>query len=114
MSKIARRRLPRLPGPSAQYAMFGPPPLIQGEDGAAYDELLARISGAINPTDSIEEMLVRDVVDLCWLALRLQRIEAALVTEAVNSELASFLTGALVADEEDEPNFHVRWDDARA
>jgi hypothetical protein len=30
------------PGP-ARFDIFGPPPLIEGEDAAAYDELLLRI-----------------------------------------------------------------------
>ena len=29
-------------GTAQRLSLFGPPPLIEGEDGAAYDELLAR------------------------------------------------------------------------
>jgi hypothetical protein len=35
------------PGPAARLDIFGPPPLIEGEDAAAYDELLIRISAAV-------------------------------------------------------------------
>jgi hypothetical protein len=51
--------------------LFGPPPLLEGEETAAYDELLVRISGAVNPADIFEEIWVRDLVDLVWEALRL-------------------------------------------
>ncbi len=58
---------------------FGPPALIDGEDPAAYDELLARVSGAVKPSDILEEIWVRDVVDLVWGALRLRRLKADLI-----------------------------------
>jgi hypothetical protein len=58
---------------------FGPPPLLDGEDPAAYDELLARVSGSVKPSDILEEIWVRDVVDLVWEALRLRRLKAKLL-----------------------------------
>jgi hypothetical protein len=61
-------------------ALAGAPPLLEGEDGAAYDELLARISGHINPRDILEEIWVRDVVDLTWDVLRLRRLKTTLIT----------------------------------
>jgi hypothetical protein len=36
---------PSLPERAGRLALLGPPPLFDGEDTAAYDELLARISG---------------------------------------------------------------------
>ena len=41
-----------------RLALFGPPPLLEGEDAAAYDQLVARIYAAINPTDIIDEILI--------------------------------------------------------
>src|ERR1700680_24366 len=52
---------------------FGPPPLIEGEDAAAYDELLTRVSAAVKPADILEDIWVRDIVDLVWHAFRLRR-----------------------------------------
>jgi hypothetical protein len=49
---------------SPPVAPFGPPPLIEGEDSAAYDELLARVSTAVKPADILEDIWVRDFVDL--------------------------------------------------
>jgi hypothetical protein len=66
-----------------KWNFFGPPPLLDGEDPAAYDELLARVSGAVKPSDILEEIWVRDVVDLVWEALRLRRLKAELL--AVNA-----------------------------
>ena len=58
---------------------FGPAPLFEGEDSAGYDELLARVSGAIKPADIIEEIWIRDIVSLTWEASRLRRARAALL-----------------------------------
>jgi hypothetical protein len=46
--------------------LFGPPQLLEGEDPAAYDELLGRVCAAVNPVDVIDEMLIADVVFLEW------------------------------------------------
>ena len=64
----------------ARFTCFGPAPLFEGDDSAGYDELLARVSGAIKPTDLIEEIWIRDIVGLTWEALRLRRARAALLT----------------------------------
>jgi hypothetical protein len=55
-----------IPERTRRLAWLGPPPLFEGEDRAAYDGLLARISGAMNPADIFEEVWVRDIVDLSW------------------------------------------------
>ena len=44
--------------------IFGPPPLLDGESQEVYDTLLARVTGAVNPKDIIEEIWVHDIVDL--------------------------------------------------
>ena len=72
-------------------AVFGLAPLFEGEDTAAYDELLARISGAVNPADIFEEIWVRDLVDLVWEALRLRRLKANLVTATASRGLQQIL-----------------------
>jgi hypothetical protein len=81
--------------PSAALAFLAPPPLIAGEDAAAYDDLLARISTALEPSDILEEIWVRDVVDMVWDALRLRRLKAQLLTvsayEGMHTILRRFL-----------------------
>jgi hypothetical protein len=80
-----------LPERVGRLALFGPPPLLEGEDTAAYDELLVRISGAVNPADIFEEIWVRDLVDLVWEALRLRRLKASLMTATAYRGLEQIL-----------------------
>ena len=47
-------------------APFGPPLLLEGEDAAAYDQLVTRICTAVNPVDFIDDMLIADVIFLQW------------------------------------------------
>src|ERR1700712_5138185 len=61
---------------------FGPAPLFDGEDSAGYDDLLARVSGAIKPADIIEEIWIRDIVGLSWEGLRLRRARAAVLASS--------------------------------
>jgi hypothetical protein len=68
------------PVPIERWGSFGPPPLFDGENTQSYDELLARISAAVKPADILEEIWVRDIVDLAWEALRLRKLKASLMT----------------------------------
>jgi hypothetical protein len=52
----------RVPGQVQRLAVFGPSLLLEGEDAAAYDELLGRMCAAVKPVDVIYEMLIADVV----------------------------------------------------
>ena len=57
------------PGPSAEMALgrviaIAPAPLLMGEDEADYAEIAGRIVGATVPRDALEELLLRDVIDL--------------------------------------------------
>jgi hypothetical protein len=70
---------------------FGPPSLIEGEDATAYDELLARISTAVKPTNIIEDIWVREVVDFTWEALRMRRLKTALLTASAHIGLEGVL-----------------------
>jgi hypothetical protein len=63
----------------------------RGEDTAAYDEFLVRISGALRPADILEEIWVRDVVDLVWEAFRLRRLKANLMTAVAHEGLREIL-----------------------
>ena len=64
-----------VPDRARRLTLLGPPPLIEGEDAAAYGELLNRISAAVKPEDILEEIWVRDVVDL--VAVAPAKIESA-------------------------------------
>src|SRR5215813_13972974 len=83
------------PERAGRLALSGPPPLLEGEDTAAYDELLVRISGAVKPADILEEIWVRDIVDLVWEAFRLRRLKANLTTAVAHEGVERILTPLL-------------------
>jgi hypothetical protein len=53
-----------VPNRARRLTLLAPPPLIEGENALAYGELINRISSAVKPKDILEEIWVRDVVDL--------------------------------------------------
>ena len=81
-----------------RLALFGPPLLLEGEDAAAYDELLARICAAVKPVDVIDEMFVADVVPLEWEVLRWRRLKWSLIRARVNKVLEDLLRENLEYD----------------
>jgi hypothetical protein len=91
---------------AARLLPFGPPPLIDGENAAAYDELLTRVSGAVKPADIIEDIWVREFVDLAWEVLRLRRLKAALMNSKVRSQMTELLNRVL---EEGAEELALKW-----
>jgi hypothetical protein len=81
----------QVPGQVQRLAVFGPPLLLEGEDAAAYDELLARVCAAIKPVDVIDEMLIADILALEWELLRWRRLKRTLMREPGLKALESFL-----------------------
>jgi hypothetical protein len=86
-----RRATASLREPGRQMALFGPPPLIEGEDARGYDELLTQISTDVKPDDILEHIWVRDIVDRVWEVLRLRRLKANLMTASAVHGLAKVL-----------------------
>src|SRR6516164_101558 len=80
-----------IPERARRLASFGPPPLFEGEDAAAYDERLARIAGAMKPEDIFVELWARDIADLDWEVSRLRRLQASLMTAAAYEGLQKIL-----------------------
>src|SRR5258708_3286963 len=78
-------------GRLAHTASLGPPPLIKGEDGVAYNQLHGGITAAVKPKDFLEEIWVRDVVDLSWEVLRLRRLKAKLLTSCTAAQIWGYL-----------------------
>jgi hypothetical protein len=76
---------------TARLLPFGPPPLLEGEDTAAYDELLLRISTAVKPIDILDEICVRDYVDLTWEILRFRRLLIGLISASAYGALEKVL-----------------------
>jgi hypothetical protein len=71
--------------------LLGPPPVILGEDARKFEELQARITAAVKPQEAIEEIWVRDVVDLTWEVLRLRRLKASLLLTCAHAGLVRVL-----------------------
>jgi hypothetical protein len=84
--------------PRHRPTLFGRPLLLQGEDAAVYDGLFAGIHAAVNPLDTLEEMLVADVVALQWEVLRWRRLESTLVRVCQREALEGFLDDQLGYD----------------
>jgi hypothetical protein len=76
-------------------ALLGPRPLIDGEDGTNYDSIWERISGDVAPKDFVEEIWVRNVVDLVWESIRLRHLKSQLLRAAAHEGLAQVLTPLL-------------------
>jgi hypothetical protein len=79
----------------APHMLFGPPTLVTGEEPSAYEDLRSRISEAVKPEDFLEEIWVRDVVDLTWDCLRMRRLKAALLTSTTCDGLQDLLMPVL-------------------
>ena len=77
--------------PAPRLTLFGQPQLLEGEDAAAYDELLARICAAVKPVDIIDEMFIADVVSLEWEVLRWRRLKSSLIRARGLKALEDFL-----------------------
>jgi hypothetical protein len=89
---------PSVPERVQRLALFGPPPLLEGEDAAAYDQPLARICAAAKPVDIIDEMFIADVVSLEWEVLRWRRLKSSLIRARGLEALKGFLAGQLDYD----------------
>jgi hypothetical protein len=85
----------RVPGQVQRLAVFGPPLLLEGEDAAAYDELLGRICAAVKPVDIIDEMFIADIAALEWEVLRWRRLKWTLMQETGLKALELFLAKQL-------------------
>jgi hypothetical protein len=88
----------RVPGQAQRLSLFGPPLLLEGEDAAAYDELLGRICAAVRPADVIDEMFIADIGCLEWEVLRWRRLKRTLMQEIGLKALENFLAGKLDYD----------------
>ena len=82
-------------GEVQRLSVFGPPLLLEGEDAAAYDQLLARFCAAVKPVDVIDEMLTADIVALEWEVLRWRRLKRTLMQEVALKALERFLIDRL-------------------
>lgn len=95
-----KRRTAKEEGPAEGrdlQSLLGPAPLLEGEDADAYEELNHRVRAAVGPVDVIEEIWVRDIVDLLWETMRLRRLKVAYL-QAYAHEGLNELLKSLVGD----------------
>jgi hypothetical protein len=78
-----------------RFALFGAPPLLDGEDAASYNEFLGRVCAAVKPVDVIDEMFVADIVFQQWEILRLRRVKTSLLRVPGHHALQEFLSNML-------------------
>jgi hypothetical protein len=83
---------------SCSNVLFGPPPILAGEDETAYDELIGRVYAAIKPIDVIDEMLIADAVASEWEFLRRSRLKFSLIQACAAKGLKEFLKSELDHD----------------
>ena len=86
---------PTAPARTPSLALLGPRPLIDGEDGTNYDVILERISADVAPADFVEEIWVRNVVDLVWDSVRLRRLKSQLLQAAAHEGLERLLASVI-------------------
>ena len=91
----SKTEIAAVPGQVQRLAVFGPPLLLEGEDAAAYDELLARVYAAVKPADIIDEMFIADIAALEWEVLRWRRLKRTLIRETGLKALERFLVKQL-------------------
>lgn len=94
MAKPVQKREP-VPAASGAIAdpdsVFGPPPLLDGEDETEYRQMLGRIETSVAPSDMIETIWVRDIADLSWEILRYRRLKARYMRVATAKEIPHIL-----------------------
>jgi hypothetical protein len=73
--------------------VFGPPPLLKGENLKAYNQLLASVTDSVTPADSFEEIWTNDVVHETWEIVRWRRAKAAQVNSAMREAVEKLLIG---------------------
>ena len=82
-------------GWAQRLALFGPPPLLEGEDAAAYDQLLARVCSVVKPVNIVDEIYIVEVVYSEWEFLRYLRLKWNLIRAFGLHLLQGFLFGHL-------------------
>ena len=85
------RSMTSAPARVQRFALFDPPPLLEGEDAALYDDLVDRMCAAVEPVDIIDELYVADAVSLEWEIMRWRRLKFSLLQTSVYDKLEGFL-----------------------
>jgi hypothetical protein len=63
--------------------LWGKPPLLRSEDPKAYEQLAESIVKEVLPTDTIEWLWIKDIIDRYWEVRRLRRLKTMLIELSV-------------------------------
>lgn len=77
--------------PAEIRALLGPAPITHLEDGDAYERVLSKMAEAVAPTDFVEWILLKDIVDLVWEAARARRAKAVRLALARRQAIENIL-----------------------
>jgi hypothetical protein len=77
------------PIPPSVREILADPPLLRGEDPAAYERLLGQLSAESGATGAVDWLFVKDVADLTWQIARLRRCVSAYMASREHAGLES-------------------------
>lgn len=78
----ARRPIDKFDVPQEFYDLLGSPTFAPSDNSANYSLIVKRMLESIRPKDFIEQLFVRDLIDLTWEECRLRQVREALVAES--------------------------------
>ena len=84
--------------PTPPWRLFGQPNILEGEDAAAYNELLDRVRAAVKPVDILVDIFIADLVSSEWERLRWNRLKSTLIRTHGLEALEEFLRDKLCYD----------------
>jgi hypothetical protein len=86
-------------------SLLSEPLLLNGEDRAAYDELLAAVIETVQPSDILEQIWTGEAVEKQWEALRQRRFKTAYIAAnwqaALRATLEPLISYGLMGDIDD-------------
>jgi hypothetical protein len=93
MTAVTRKNDPRAnPLTLLQWPNYlGAPPLLKGEDTAAYGQLRDQVFAALKPWDIVEQFFVWDYINLTWEIFRLRQLKACKINAEAQHGLRSIL-----------------------
>ena len=87
--------------PSSVREILADPPLMRGEDAAAYERLVGQLGAESGAATAVDWLLVKDVADLTWQIARLRRWVSAYTASGERAGLANAVFPLIVRREDD-------------
>ena len=95
MRNLKPRKRKRAANTLSRETIFGPAPILRGEDKKAFDLLFKQVSALVTPSDIVERIWVNDIVVLTWEILRHRRSKQGLI-ELIMKQTLTLLLGVMV------------------